>query len=180
MPSYPNPWLLICIVVLEKVNYVFGQFSPPSKPELIVQPSSFQSAGQLKPNQMQQNIYPDLLAQRQYYNGLMSRMLEINKSKSSKSSLNNVDEIKEWKFTDPHNMVDTWAPHSGRWEYLGDWRESDRKSKAAPARAVQRTNIIKYFFRRGILFRPKLDGSNVHRPVHNIPVFHSRPMKLFR
>ncbi|XP_062596892.1 uncharacterized protein LOC134258380 [Saccostrea cucullata] len=173
MSSFPDPWLMICIVVFQRVNDVFGQFIQPSKPALIVQPSSFQSAGQLKPSQM------NMLAQREYYNGLMSRMLEINNSKSTKNNLNNVDEIKEWRFTDPHNLMDTWAPPSGRWEYFGDWRESDRKNDAPLPRAIHRNNIIKYFFRRGILFRPNLDGSNGHRPAHNIPVFHSGPMKLF-
>lgn len=172
-------WLFLGVVILQGADFVLGQFASGPKQSMPVHRSFTHNTGQLGPN----TILNNMLSHRQYYNTLMGRMMEINKSKTGNRNQNNVDvdEIMEWRFTDPHNLVDTWAPPSGRWEYFGDWRESDRSrfNDAAPAAAVRRTNIIKYFFRRGILFSPKLDGSDVPRQVHDIPVFHSRPMVNF-
>lgn len=172
-------WLFLGVVILQGADFVLGRFASGPKQSMPVHRSFTQNTGQLGTN----TILDNMLSHRQYYNTLMGRMMEINKSKTGNRNQNNVDvdEIMEWRFTDPHNLVDTWAPPSGRWEYFGDWRESDRSrfNDAAPAAAVRRTNIIKYFFRRGILFSPKLDGSDVPRQVHDIPVFHSRPMVNF-
>lgn len=172
-------WLFLSVVILHGTNFVFGQFAAGPKQNAHVHQSFPQNTGQLGPN----TVLNNLLSHRQYYNTLMGRMMEINKGQISNRNQNNVnvDEITEWKFTDPHNLVDTWAPPSGKWEYFGDWRESDRSrfNDVAPAAAVKRTNIIKYFFRRGILYSPRLDGSDIPRQIHDIPVFHSRSMRLF-
>lgn len=180
MLDFHNFWMLICAAFLQGGDIAFGQFNTQSNPNLIASPSTFQRAGGLKPNPVQNNANLGMLAQRHFYNSLMGRIMDINKSQSRKTNLNNVDEISEWKFTDPYNIVDTWAPPSGRWEYFGDWRKSDRDrlSYTAPPGAIRRTNIIKYFFRRGILFSPKLDGSDVPQQVQGAPVFRSGSMVI--
>ena len=173
MPDFFSLWLCFCAVILQGSDFVFGQFGTISKSS---RPSILQNNRNLGPSKLQNNGYLDMFAQRHYYNTLMGRMMDINNSKMRNTNRNNVniDEIKEWIFTDPHNLRDAWAPPSGSWQYFGDWKESDRAqlSDVAPAYAARRNNIIKYFFRRGILFNQKRDGTDV--PQH--PVVHSGPM----